>query len=40
MKSKIDFQIVPADGIRLHIYDSGDFGGLPFFEQLSGKQCA
>jgi len=35
---EIDF--VPTEGTRLLIVRSGDFGRLPFFGQLSGKQCA
>lgn len=39
-KTNIDFQIeiVLADGIRLPICGSDDFGASPFLEQLSGKR--
>jgi hypothetical protein len=31
----LDFQIVPADGIRLPFSGSGDLGTSPFYGQLS-----
>jgi len=42
IQTKIVFkiEIVPTDGTKLPINESGDFGALPFLKQLSGKQSA